>query len=369
MLKGLRHSLGGIRSATELVKSRSTASPDNSRNSLVPNQWDKTALSSSSAVDTNGTMVRYGYGRGMEDYDSVAPSTDSEDESSRVDSSGLGEYLHQTSPKDNKQEAKSIFSMKTSATQGSTDMESSDGSCSTAVVEPKKVVHRRRSMRLSMDGTLHQVVEEDDHDFNAFYPQQRLISTTSNKGRIMHQMSTSDAEPLSVSQPSRLDLVPQATMGESVPPPRTPLVLGKETTLEPRNKPPATLEQDYGYETCYEGDDIQEDPEPAPRRIIKRRSSITKFNVELDMVQLQLEEDCEEEELSPARPRSMITIGKADDLETLPKGPASFTYYPDEVKKPGGHSLERIRQFFRLPRLRRNQAPRPPHKNPSPPAA
>jgi hypothetical protein len=97
--------------------------------------------------------------------------------------------------------------------------------------------------------------------------------------------------------------------------------------------------------------------QPGPRRRVQRRCSVTAYNLDDSMKQVQKEEEdlVQANGFEAQRPKSMVTRAQSV-THSIPEQPASYAVRHENPKtKKSRSSLKRLRQFFR----RRSPRPQP----------
>lgn len=136
-------------------------------------------------------MVRSARGL-SEDTDSFATFGNCDDSS--IDS--LGDFFERLVPPKKQQRTvgSSVFSQaRTAATQESTDIESTDIESSdenSATEDGRRQYYAQHSLRVSMDGALHEVIEGDEGGSVDSPSFREAIGTSPDQGRVMHQTAS-----------------------------------------------------------------------------------------------------------------------------------------------------------------------------------
>jgi hypothetical protein len=147
-----------------------------------------------------------------DDTDSYAPSAC--DDSS---SSSLGDFLERAITPE-KRTVGSDFSLdRTATTQESTDVESSDdfSTAENGRGEDHKEHSLSHSMRVSMDGALYEVREEDEGTEDSPYHQVETVDAASAHGRILHRTASGEQLGPKPRSQSQLESVHQGSMPEA----------------------------------------------------------------------------------------------------------------------------------------------------------
>lgn len=215
---------------------------------------------------------------------------------------------------------------------------------------PVRQIFRQHSLRLSMDGALHEVVAEEDHKVD-----------DEDEVDLCRQRSIS-SRPLHVTISSNTKQVKRANQKE----------VHKHDVIENvTDVQNATSQPDYGYESAQPdssqanyygyGDEINAyhdysdtssvisseswDSQHVPRRRPQRRSSVTSYNLEQDLAKVQNETDGRNRQAPSVHPAYMATCGKG--LCSLPPGVSPV---PEEGRKKLSRqkSKSRLQKFKQL---------------------